>query len=303
MWDGPRQSQTLAWVDTEFANLRAAFQWSSERNDLVTATAIAAHTTMLAFGLQRYEPVGWAEQLLPAAVAAGVPQLPRLYTAASHCSYTLRPDDGVRYAERAVALEDDARYVPFENGWAHYFHGGAHLFAGHPDEALAIWTDHAAGTGSAHIQGRVGQTLVLGQLGRSTEAIALVDDTIASARAHGNPWLIAHALNVAGFAYQHADPVRALDWFHQAFTYAVDHGSPFWEAVAAQGAAPIEMFHGDADHALDLYDRALESFHQCGNVVAAFQMINSLAAALHHLQLSDPAAIVLGAAAQYMRLG
>ena len=99
---------------------------------------------------------------------------------------------------------------------------------------------------------------------------------------------------------KHADPVRALDWFHQALTYAVDHGSPFWEAVAAQGAAPVEMLYGDAHHALDLYDRALESFHQCGNVVAAYQMINSLAAALHHLQQSDTAAILLGAAAQHL---
>ena len=102
-WDGPQQSETLVWVDAEFANLRAAFQWSSERNDLGTAAALAAHTTMLAYGLQRYEPVGWAEQLLPAAVAAGIPQLPRLYIAASHCSYTFRPGDGIGYAERAVS--------------------------------------------------------------------------------------------------------------------------------------------------------------------------------------------------------
>jgi hypothetical protein len=130
-WDGPQQFEALAWVDTEFANLRVAFQWSSERNDLVTATAVAAHTTMLAYGLQRFEPVGWAKQLLPAATDAALPQLPRLYVAASHCSYTLRPGDGIRYAERAVSLEEDACFDPFENGWAHYWHGTAHLFAGH----------------------------------------------------------------------------------------------------------------------------------------------------------------------------
>jgi predicted ATPase len=303
-WDGPHQPETLVWVDAEFANLRTAFQWATQRDDLVTATAVAAHTTMLAYGLQRHEPVGWAEQLLPAAAEAAVAQLPRLCTAASHCSYTFRPDDGVRYAERAVALEQEPRYVPFENGWAHYWHGAANLFAGRRDEALAIWTEHAARTGSAHIQGRVGQILALGQLGRSTEAIALVDDTIAAARAHGNPWLIAHALNATGNAYEHADALRALDWFHQALTYAVDHGSPFWEAAAAQAAAPIEMIYGDADHALDLYDCAVESFHQCGNVVAVAQTIRSLAAAFLRLQQSDAAATVLGAASRHpIRLG
>ena len=57
--------------------------------------------------------------------------------------------------------------------------GTAHLFAGHPNRALAIWTDQAAGLGSADIQGCIGQILVVGLLGRSTEAIALVDGTIS----------------------------------------------------------------------------------------------------------------------------
>ena len=61
--------------------------------------AIAAHTTMLALPLHRFEPVGWAEELLPAATAADLRQLPRLYTAASLCSYTVAPSDGGRYAE------------------------------------------------------------------------------------------------------------------------------------------------------------------------------------------------------------
>jgi predicted ATPase len=298
-WDGPEQPETLAWVDAEFANLRAAFQWASDRNDLVTATAVAAHTTMLAYGLQRYEPVGWSEQLLPAATDADIPQLPRLYTAASHCSYTLRPDDGIRYAEQAVALERDARYVPFENGWAHYWHGTAYLFTGQQDVALAIYTDHAAGVGSAHIQGRIGQTLALGLLGRSDEATALVDDTVSLARAHGNPWLIAHALTAAIRAYSRADPVRALDWFHQALAYSVDHGLPFFEANSAQVAAPIEFFHGDTGRALDLYGRALASNHLCGNVVASAVTIRELAIAFHHLQRADTAAILLGAAARH----
>jgi predicted ATPase len=299
-WDGPHQPETLVWVHAEFANLRTAFQWATQRDDFVTATAIAAHTTMLAYGLQRHEPVRWAEQLLPAANNAGVPQLPRLYTAASHCSYTFRPDDGVRYAERAVALEQDPWYVPFENGWAHYWHGAAHLFAGHRDEALAIWTEHAARTGSAHIQGRAGQIIVLGQLGRSSEAIALVDDTIAAARAHGNPWLTAHALNAAGYAYRDADPVRALAWSHRTLTYAIEHGSAFWEAGASQAAAPLEILHGDAHHALDLYDRALELFQQCGNVVAVAQTISLLAVAFDHLQRPHTAAILIGATARHL---
>jgi tetratricopeptide (TPR) repeat protein len=253
---------------------------------------------MLAFGLERFEPVGWAEQLLPAATDAAIPQLPRLCTAASHCSYIFRPDDGIRYAEQAVALEQDARYVPFEHGWAHYWHATAYLFAGRLDVAQALYTDHAASDGSAHIQGRLGLLYCLARLGRSDEAIALVDESIRLARAHGNPWLIALALNSAGWAYHQADPVRALDWYHQALAYAVEN-SPFFVSGAAMAAAPIEMFNGDPGHALDLYGRALESFYQCGNVLLTAQTISGLAAAFEWLQHPDIAAILDGAAARH----
>jgi predicted ATPase/tetratricopeptide (TPR) repeat protein len=301
-WDGPRQPETFVWVDAEFANLRAAFQWASRRNDLVTATVVVAHTAMLAFGLENFEPVGWAEQLLPAATDAGIPQLPRLCIAASHCSYTSSPVDGVRYAEQAVALEQDGRYVPFENGWAHYWHATAYLFAGQYNVALAIYSDQAARDGSAQVQGRVGQLFPLGMLGRSDEAIALVDEAIRLARAHGNPWLIANALNSAGHAYQQADPARALDWHHQALAYSLEN-SPFFVSAAAQAAAPVEMFNGDPRHALDLYDRAIESFYQCGNVLLTTGMISSLADAFRWLQHPDLAAILDGAAARHIQVG
>jgi predicted ATPase len=85
MWDGPGQRVALDWVEVEFANLRAGFRWAADQQDLATAAAIAAHTAMLGQTLQRFEPAGWAEEILEAARAAGLAQLPRLYIAASCC--------------------------------------------------------------------------------------------------------------------------------------------------------------------------------------------------------------------------
>ena len=34
--------------------------------------------------------------------------------------------------------------------------------------------------------------------GRAEEAMAVADDAVAATRAHGSPWLIAHALYAAG---------------------------------------------------------------------------------------------------------
>ena len=82
MWEGPGYSTAADWVDAELDNLRAGFRWAADNIQLANATAIAAHATTPALLLQLFEPIGWAEEILPAAAAADLPQLPRLYIAA-----------------------------------------------------------------------------------------------------------------------------------------------------------------------------------------------------------------------------
>ena len=55
----------MDWIDAEFANLRVGFRWACDRGDIDTAAAIAAHA-QVAFALQWFEPVGWAEELVSA---------------------------------------------------------------------------------------------------------------------------------------------------------------------------------------------------------------------------------------------
>ena len=127
MWDGPRQRVALDWVDIEFANLRVGFRWAADRGDLATAAAIAAHTVMLGWHLLRYEPIGWVVEILDAATAADVRQLPRLYSAASVYSQIGHPKAAVGYAQTAVVLAADPRYDPFEPGVTRC--GSARLFS------------------------------------------------------------------------------------------------------------------------------------------------------------------------------
>ncbi len=117
LWDGPGYDTAVDWVEVELDSLRTGFRWATDRSDIDTATAIAAHTAMLAWGLQQFEPVGWAEELLPWATTADVAQLPRLYVADSCCTNVGRPVDGVGYAQAASVLQDDPGYQPFDIGW------------------------------------------------------------------------------------------------------------------------------------------------------------------------------------------
>ena len=129
-------------------NLRAAFRWAADRRKLTLATAIAAHAAIMSWPLQRFEPVSWTEEILPAATDADLPQLPRLYVAASLCLYGGRPDVGVGYAEEAERLESDPRYEPFVDGWSGLLQALAHLFGGRIDRRVEICTELATRRGS-----------------------------------------------------------------------------------------------------------------------------------------------------------
>jgi hypothetical protein len=265
LWDGPGFDAAVGWAGVEFENLRAGFRWATDQADLAAATAIAAHTTMFAYTLQQFEPVVWVEELLPAAVAAEVTQLPRLYTAASGCMYMGRAEDAVGYAQAAVRLQDDPGYQPFTNGWATFREAQAHLFAGRVDRYLEICTGLATQTGLAHVIGLFGMATALAVVGRDGEAIAIGDDAMAAARAYGNPFWVAAAYLGSARAYAVTDPQRALDIVREGLVYARQHPMPFLEAAIARNVASLEATQGDLDHALDMFAMSIHSFHQAGS--------------------------------------
>jgi predicted ATPase/class 3 adenylate cyclase len=276
IWDGPGFDAATEWVEVEFDNLRAGFRWATDSNDVTTATAIAAHTTTIAFALQQYEPIGWAEELLPATVAANLPQLPRLYTAASYCLYTGRPEEAVGFARAAVRLQDEPGYQPFTEGLAAYMEAHAHSNAGRIDRFWETCAELAVQTGLAHVLGLCGLTMVLPVVGRSGEAIAIADDTMNAARAHGNPvWIaFAHFGNVR--AHAESDPQRALNAVREGLAYARQHRHTYFEAALAMESAGLEAAHGDIDQALDMFTVSIDSFHGSGDTTTLVWVLAGL---------------------------
>jgi predicted ATPase/class 3 adenylate cyclase len=296
MWDGPGQRVAVDWVDVEFANLRAGFRWAADQGDPATAAAIAAHTAMLGETSRRFEPAGWAEEILEAARAADLAQLPRLYTAASLRGDTGRPEAAVGYAQAALALGADARYDPFDPAWTSYREGLAHMQAGRLDRYMEICANLAAQPGPGHVLGRIGLLNAMPIVGRDEEARAIAEDTLAAARAHANPWCIAFALAGSGRAFAPVDPARALHLLREGLTYAKEHRLLLMEAANAIHLAGLEALHGDLGQALALIDTALDSFHAAGNPasgVAGAQAI--LAVCFDRLDQRDVAATLYGA--------
>jgi predicted ATPase len=295
MWDGPGQRAALDWVEVELANLRAGFRWAADQDDLATAAAIAAHTAMLGQPLERYEPAGWAEEILEAATTANLAQLPRLYTAASFCMYTGRAEAAVGYAQAAVALRADPRFDGFDPAWASYGEGLAHLFAGRLGRFMEICADLAAQPGPGYVLGQCGLLHALTMAGRAEEARAIAEDTLARARAHANPYCITLALYGSGLAFAQADPARALRVLRHGLAYAQEHRLPFLQGGMAPVAAGLEALHGDLGQALALIDAALDRSQRAGNVTSVAAAIAFLAVCFDRLDRPDVVATLYGA--------
>jgi predicted ATPase/class 3 adenylate cyclase len=299
MWDSPDQRIAVDRVDVEFANLRAGFYWAAERGDIVAATKIAAHTALCAQSLQRYEPVGWAEELLDAATAADVPQLPRLYTAAAFCSNTGRPDAGLQYARRGAELDRDPKYDPLNPPWAEGLPMLSHTQAGRVEMALATARKLATRTGMNRVAGLAMQTFTLPALGRNEEARTLADQAVPAAREHGNPFWIVAALTGYGRAYADIDPEKALGAFREARECAHRNHNAYFEPGLGWDFARLEAVHGDLDDGLIMFDDIIDAAHRGGTHALLGVALANLALVFRHLGRAEIASTICGCSTRY----
>ncbi len=297
LFDGPDQLVALNWVDLEFANLRAGFRWAADHEDLVSATAIAANIAQMATFVQRYEPVGWAEEILEAATAADVAQLTRLYIAASLCAITGRPEVALRYAQTGAALAAEPRSDPFDPAWYGMQEAVSHLMAGRMDRWLEISAVMAAQSGLAHVMGLCGLLNILPMAGRAEEAMAIAEETLATARARGNPFIISYAMSGYGLAFVEADPIRALGALREGLLYAQQHRLSMYEMTMARWAARLESVHRDLGQALSLYETSIDTFHRAGDVANLAAAIGDLVVLFDRLDRPEVVATLYGAMA------
>ena len=299
LWDGPSQRVAVDWADVEFANLRAGFRWAVGQGDLNTASAIAAHTAVLAWVLPRFEAVGWAEEILDAATTADISHLPRVCTAASLCCYAGRPEAAVRFAHRAVVLSGDPRYDPFDPGWSGFWEAVANIYVGRLDLTVEIAASLAAQSGLASIAGLVMLATGLPGIGRAEEAAAIAVKALTAALARGNPAFIALAQLGCGRAFAEIEPTRALNVLREGLVFVRDHRLLFLEAVIAREAAELEAVHGDFREGLIMFDTVIESFQRAGEVGNAHTAFAHLVVLFDRLDRSEIAATLYGASSHH----
>ena len=134
LWDSPRQREAYTWGTVELANLRTAFRWAADHDDLDTAATIATLGAFVGIFVENYEPIAWAEELIEPANGIDHARLATLYVIASLCWLAGRVQAAVHYADDGQMVIGSGRHeVPFGTEG---LLGNAYIAAGQPERTV-----------------------------------------------------------------------------------------------------------------------------------------------------------------------
>src|SRR5271156_4172853 len=243
LWDSPRQRQALAWFTLELANLRTAFRWAADHGDLDVAATIASYVGWLGVGVQTYEPIAWAEELIEPARAVDHPRLAFLYVIASMCFTTGRIEAAVGYSDAGQIVLGRSRDALPDGSEA--WLGGSYFNIGQPKRSAEVCRAQLARRCDTHVHIRAVLVAALAVAGSDGEAMDSADGLIEAAEATDNPHLLAWALGAYGLAFRDADPVGALHALVRGLVIAQDSGNRSVASALAEFLALLKAEHGD----------------------------------------------------------
>jgi predicted ATPase/class 3 adenylate cyclase len=109
LWDSPRQSEAYDWFTVELANLRSAFRWAADHDDLDVAAPIVRYAASLGLLVEQYEPIAWAEELIEPARIADHPRLANLSVLVIALTTTGSVDEALAAANGLVDAAEATR--------------------------------------------------------------------------------------------------------------------------------------------------------------------------------------------------
>ena len=203
----PSPAETYDWFTAELANLRTAFRWAADNDDLDVAAAIAIYATILGILGGQYEPVAWAEELIEPARAVDHPRLLELYEMASHSVLVGKFETAVGYGEAGQKFLGNGREVTWRSTTAR--HAGTLYVYGGPASTGGRRVPRLAGRWSRDRQTRTRSALVvaLSFAGLQTRRWLPPKAWSTAAEATRNP-SASLALLAEGFAFRDSDRPR-----------------------------------------------------------------------------------------------
>jgi predicted ATPase/class 3 adenylate cyclase len=293
LWDSPRQREAYSWLTVEMPNLRTAFRWAADHNDLDTAATVAHYAAFVGFWGEQHEPIRWAEELIEPARAVQHRRLAQLYAMAALCFTSGRIDAAVGYAGAGLEAVTSRRFDEVRKD--------AEASIGSPYSAigqLGRWVEWCrtviARRSSTNVHAQAMLAIALKMAGADDAATAASEELLTAADTTDNPNLAAWALFAYGMGHRDVAPAAAYEAFRRGLTIAQDSGSRQTESSIAGMLSVLAITHGDPADALDYMILPIRYYYDSGSF---FLLPNALALPtllLDRLGHYEPSATISG---------
>jgi hypothetical protein len=272
LWDGPRQRESYVWLTTEITNLRTAFRWAADNNDLDIATAIVCPAALVGFWCLQHEPLRWAEELIEPARAVQHRRLAQLYSMAVLIFTTGRVEESVPYVAAGQEAVMSGRFDEIRRETEASLaspYAAINQLDRWVEWCRTVMTLHP----EVHIHTRAIFTLALSMAGADGEAEAVSEELPAMSDATDNPTFAAWALFAYGSANDRS-PILRYEALRRGLRIAQEHGSSNAESIIGTMLAALAVIYGEPADALDYSTLAIRFYYDSGNF---FLVRNSLA--------------------------
>ncbi len=294
LWDSPRQREAYEWLARELPNLRTAFRWSVDCDDLDTSATIAFFSGLVGMGSELWEPLSWAEELIPPAYTADHHRLAQLLVVAAQCFAVGRVDEALGYIAMGEAALERGSYAEVPFGFEASI-GTAHHLTGEPEKTAVIVRRAIAR--NPHIPQILSQALLAWALinsGATEDAMAAVEGLPAAADMSDNPQYKVLALTSYSWAFSDIDPAAAYETGRRAMAIARDSGNRYVETTIFLGVSRLAVSHGDPIEAIGLLVHATNSYYDTGSSLLVPGPLALIGVLLDRFGRCETAATIMG---------
>jgi hypothetical protein len=293
LWNSRRQRESYDWFALELANLRAAFRWAADHEDLDRASAIAVCASLLGSFVEQFEPGAWAEEIIEPARELQHPRLAQLYAMAARCFAASRFDDGIRYGEAALQAVDSGCFdeVPFD--LASEF-GLTYVMRGEPERWITQCHNMISESAGPHILPRVHMAMTLAMTGAHDEAMEASEGLRHADRETENPALICWAFIAYGYVRLDTDPGPAFEALQLGAKIARETGNRLLGTYHTANLSRLAAKHGDSTQTLDFIATSIHSYLDSGNYFLLPQPMAVLAHYFDRIEQYEVAATLSG---------
>jgi hypothetical protein len=295
LWDSERQREAYEWFALESANLRAAFRWAADHDDLDTSSAIAVYAAFLGAWVEQYEPVAWAEELIESAAARQHRRLAQLYAMAAQCYITSHSEQAIRYAELSRSAITSHRFDPVEREFEAWM-WGVYAVIGQPERWVELCRSLIDQGSAPHSGTRACLSIAFTVAGDRDGARTAAQGLRVAADQTNNPRLACICLLAFGIAYLESDPEVARDVLVQGLKIAQDSGNATFESHLALALARHAAGRHDTDDAFTYIALSIANYYDCGSFSLMANPLATLAFVLDQVGDHETAAKISGPA-------